>query len=486
MICVPVTGPNMAQALEDIKKARSVADLIELRLDLIESFQLKQLMNATSPEVIVTYRPVRQGGKSELSDADRIKVLQEALSLGAKFIDVEWDAVSQINKNDLAKVIVSRHFFDGFPENLLEIIAELDKHPAAITKVAVKIQDISQNGILFKALQNKKKPMILIGMGEDGVISRICSRVFGSYLTFASLTSGKESAPGQISAEELKNRFRFKKTSPKTKLYGVIGNPISHSLSPDIHNAGFEELNFDGLYLPLKVTNCEKFMRDLVPFLEGVSVTIPHKEEMLSFVSSPSDLILKIGALNTLSKISPNKWEGLNTDISAAIASIIEVLPGRSLKDQSVLVIGAGGASRAIAIGALQAGAKVTITNRTAIKGKKVADELEVPFISLEDIWMFETLPFQVIMNTTSVGMYPNITESPLPETRFLPEQIVFDAIYNPHKTTLIQHAEKDGAFCITGREMFVKQGALQFERWTGQKAPLETFRKILNDKLGT
>ena len=317
------------------------------------------------------------------------------------------------------------------------------------------------------------------------MISRICARVFGSYLTFASLSNGKESAPGQISAEDLKNRFRFKKTSPKTKLFGVVGNPVSHSLSPDIHNAGFETIDFDGLYLPLKVSDCQQFMKALGPYFEGFSVTIPHKEEMMPFAINPSETLKKIGALNTLTKIINNQWEGLNTDIAAAINSIVEVLPSRSLKDQTVLVIGAGGASRAIAIGAMQAGAKVTITNRTVVKGKKVADELEVPFIPLEDIWTFEYLPFQVIMNTTSVGMYPNVNENPLHEIKFKPDQVVFDAIYNPNRTQLIQHAEKDGAFCITGREMFVKQGALQFERWTKKAAPLELFRNILNNKLG-
>lgn len=485
MICVPVTGPNMLQAMEDIKTAKVVADLIELRLDLIENFQLKNLIVAAGQNIIVTFRPVRQGGKSELSDSERIKVLREALLLGAKFIDVEWDAISLIKKEEFEKVIISRHYFEEFPQNLLAVIDELNQHPVAITKVAVKIEDISQNGLLFSALQNKKKPLILIGMGEEGIISRICARVFGSYLTFASLENGKESAPGQISANELKQRFRFKKTGPKTKLYGVVGNPISHSLSPDIHNAGFEEIGFDGLYLPLKVTNCKKFMQELAPFFEGVSVTIPHKEEMLSFVKEPSDAILKIGALNTLTKLSKNNWEGLNTDVAAAINSIIEILPSHTLKNQTVLVIGAGGASRAIAIGALQAGAKVTITNRTVSKGKKVAEELGVPFIALEEVWHFESLPFQVIMNTTSVGMYPKVEESPLPEIKFLPNQIVFDAIYNPFKTKLIKSAEKDGSFCITGREMFVKQGALQFERWTNKKAPLEIFRNILNNKLG-
>ena len=125
----------------------------------------------------------------------------------------------------------------------------------AITKIAVKIEELSQNAILFSALKNKKKPLILIGMGEEGLISRIATRVMGGYLTFASLSNGKESAPGQISAEELTTRFHFKKTGPKTKLFGVVGNPVSHSLSPDIHNAGFEKIGFDGLYVPLKVTN---------------------------------------------------------------------------------------------------------------------------------------------------------------------------------------------------------------------------------------
>lgn len=485
MICIPVIGPTMGQALDDINKARSLANIIELRLDLIETFQLKELLEATGGGVIVTYRPIREGGKCALSDADRLKVLVEALSLGARFIDVEWDAIHNLKIADLSKVIVSRHFFNEFPINLLEIIADLNKHPVGITKVAVKIEDLAQNAILFSALRDKKKPLILIGMGEEGLISRITNRVFGGFLTFASLSSGKESAPGQIAAIELKNRFRYDKTGLQTKLYGVVGNPVSHSLSPDIHNAGFESISFDALYLPLKVSDCDSFMKHLAPFFEGLSVTIPHKETMLTRVCEPSAILSKIGALNTLSRLPNLQWEGMNTDIDAAIQSIIEVLPGRSLKDQTVLVVGAGGASRAIAIGALQAGAKVTLTNRTVIKGKAVADELEIPFVSLEDILLFEKLPYQVILNTTSVGMVPNIEESPLPGIQFLPNQVVFDAIYNPNKTKLIQNAEKDGAFCITGREMFVKQGALQFERWTGKKAPLELFRNILNEKLG-
>lgn len=485
MICVPIVGPTQAQALIDIAEARSLADFLELRLDLIADFDLQVLLKNAESKVIVTYRPAREGGQCTLSDEERVKILLDALRLGATYIDVEWDAFHLIPPSSQESVIISRHFFHEFPENLEEIIESLSQLNAKITKLAVKVSELAQNARLFHALKNKKKPLILLGMGEEGLISRICSRVFGGFLTFASLSKGKESAAGQISVEELLHRFRFRSHNQDTKLYGVVANPVTHSLSPDIHNAGFGELGFNGLYVPLKVNNYQLFMQELAPFFSGFSITIPHKENLFRYAKAPSDLLKQIGALNTLTAIGHGEWEGKNTDILAAIAALEEVIVDRSLKDKTVLVLGAGGASRAIVIGLLKAGAKVTITNRTASKGKTLANEINVPFISLEDIHLMEALPYQVIINTTSVGMMPNVEESPLPGVRFHKGQVIFDAIYNPAKTQLILHALKDGATCLTGREMFVKQGALQFERWVQKPAPIELFHKILDKKLG-
>ncbi|PCJ63022.1 MAG: shikimate dehydrogenase [Planctomycetota bacterium] len=485
MICVPIIGPDMKQALEDISFVNGEADLLELRLDLIKNFDLKQLVESTGKDVIVTVRSNREGGQWDGDVASAIKELRSALNLGVRFIDVEWHLASELTKEELGQAIISRHFFDEFPSNLKSILDELNEIPGAVTKIAMKIDQLEQNAEIFQLLRDRRKDTILIGMGELGRISRIAARAMGGFLTFAALSSGKESAPGQVTLAELKNKYYTKNNNQETKLYGVIGNPIGHSMSPDIHNAGFNSIGFNALYLPLKVERVESFMSELAPYFDGFSVTIPHKEIFFTIADKVEEVVNKIGALNTLTKLSDGRWEGKNTDISAAIDSVIEKLDDKSLKDKRVLVIGAGGAARAIVIGAKYKGANVTIANRTVSKGQKIANELEVNFISLEKIQALASLDYNVIMNTTSVGMSPEVDVSPLPKTTFKEEQVVFDAIYNPDKTKLILKAEEDGAKIITGREMFVKQGALQFEHWTKKTCPLTLFREILNKKLG-
>ncbi len=479
MICIPIVGPDMSSALHDIKVAKDQADLLELRLDLIKDFDLQKLLDVAEKNVIVTFRPKREGGQSEIADEKRMDVLLEAQQKGVAFIDVEWDSLAIFPGKDLSNVIASRHFFDGFPEDIETLWSSLCDLPSGIAKMAVKIDDISQNAKLFSLVQKSSKPSILIGMGEEGLISRIAGKKFGSMLTFASIDTHKESAPGQVTIDALLHLYDYHSINAETKLYGVIGNPVEHSLSPAIHNAGFLEIDWNGLYLPLKVKDPRVFFESMKDFFDGFSITIPHKESLIEHANEVDGIVYEIGAMNTLVKLENQQWFGLNSDLEAAIGSIKKAFSDGDLDNKTALVLGAGGAARALIIGLIGQGVEVTIANRTIEKGEMVAEELGAKFISLDEA-VLNSSEYDIILNTTSVGMYPNVEENPLEGARFQAGQVVFDAIYNPENTKLIQSARESGATVVTGKDMFVEQGAIQFENWTQCDAPRELFYKIL------
>ena len=255
MICIPITAGNAEDTVSEMVSASEYADIVELRIDYIPELQnaltcIEKSLKCKTKPVIVTNRPEREGGKFNGSEQDRLHLLQKAIELGADYVDVEYDSINQISRRNSSKVIISHHNFKETPRNLSKIYNDICQHKPDIVKIVTYANDITDNIRIFELLKSANVPTISFCMGELGHISRILTKKFGGMLTFATLERGKESAPGQLTVNELSKIYHFKNINKETKLYGIIGNPVSHSMSPVIHNASFMEKGLNNVYVP--------------------------------------------------------------------------------------------------------------------------------------------------------------------------------------------------------------------------------------------
>ncbi len=492
MICVPIIAPTPERIEREIHFATPLADLLELRMDYAPRADLKRLIETRRKPVIVTCRPEREGGQFRGEESERLALLQRAIDLGADYVDVEWDSVGALRRGGHTRMIVSRHDFRRVPENLESLHAELVAAGADIAKIACTATSILDNLRIFRLLKSTKHPTIALCMGEAGAISRVLGRKYGAFLTFGSAARGKESAPGQFSAAQLREMYRYKQIGRATDFYGVIANPVGHSMSPAIHNAAFAALNMDAVYLPLKV-ECDpaEFVRAFRELdARGYSVTLPHKEGILAGMDELSPLARRIGAVNTV-VCRQGRLHGTNTDVPAAIGALEEAVAGGTkaaavaerspLADRRVLLLGAGGAARAVAHGLIEKGARVAITNRTPERAVALAREVGGEAVTMEAA---AGIGAEIVINTTSVGMYPHVCATPLPREALRKGMVVFDAVYNPPETRLLREARETGCRTIGGIRWFVSQAALQFELWTGRPAPRHVMERVVRQRL--
>jgi len=266
--------------------------------------------------------------------------------------------------------------------------------------------------------------------------------------------------------------------SSETLVYGVIGNPVGHSLSPLMHNEAFRKTGWPGVYLAFAVSDAAAAMTGIRALnIKGLSVTIPHKEAIMPCLDQADEVARQIGAVNTVVN-DQGRLIGYNSDAYGAVKALSEKT---SIKDRDVVIIGAGGAARAVGYGVLKEGARVHIVNRSEQKGRRLARSLGADFYPLSQV---SRAPRDILVNTTPVGMHPGIGETPIPQEFLEKDMLVMDIIYNPLQTRLLRAAEKVGARTIDGVAMFVYQGAMQFELWTGLAAPVELMKKTVNYKL--
>jgi len=267
------------------------------------------------------------------------------------------------------------------------------------------------------------------------------------------------------------------KTDTKTSLFGVIGDPVSHSLSPVMHNKAFSEIGYNAIYLAFHVTDLTSAIKGVKGLgINGLSITIPHKVSIISLLNEIDEMAEKIGAVNTVVN-KEGALFGYNTDCLGAIHALREKT---DIKGKNILMIGAGGAARAIGFGILSEGGNLTIVNILEDEGKVLSNILGVPYFHLSE---FSRLEYDILINTTPVGMSPEMNKMPIKPLDLKPDKVVMDIIYNPLKTMLLKESEKIGCSTVDGVSMFVHQGAAQFEMWTGEKAPVEIMRKtVLNE----
>ena len=317
-------------------------------------------------------------------------------------------------------------------------------------------------------------------MGEAGLVSRILAKKLGSFVAFAAVDDENATAPGQISIEELTQRYRWDHIDSETEVYGLIGCPVGHSVGPSVFNDCFDSDDSNRLYVPLLVEGEQEqfneFMGNIVSRDEwlnfrGFSVTLPHKAHAVDYVERSGDfletLAADIGAVNTLKVGFGGLVSGYNTDCAGAIDALVAAMGigKHELHKVSVAVIGAGGVSRAVVAGLMDVGADVTVYNRTVEKAAGLAEEFKCKYAGLDKLCEMRV---DVAINCTSLGMSPNVDGSSLPTECIREGMTVFDTVYNPVETLMLQQAKAKGARCVTGVEMYIRQALAQYKIYTG------------------
>jgi len=478
MICVSLTSSDPDKLRADIRKAADVADVIEIRLDyLTVNVDIGHVLANKPKPIIVTCRRVADGGLYDGDDRVRIAALEKAAAQGADFIDIELDAASEL-RDVPARRIVSYHNFRETPHNLAAIYRRCAETQPDIIKLVAMANSQTDNLRMFELLRNAQQPTAAFCMGELGIISRIIGRKFGSRLTYAALAPGREAAPGQLTANELRTLYRYHQVSPDTAVYGVIANPVAHSMSPAIHNAAFNAAGIDAVYLPFKVDDVGLFVKAFKEIdVQGYSVTIPHKESIMAVLDEIDPVAASIGAVNTV--VNRNgRLLGCNTDYMAAVACLEDVtdLPGKS-----ALMIGAGGAARAVAFGLKQKNVNLTVADIAAEKARKLAEDVGCAWSTMENLG---TPTADIFINATPAGMHPNVDTTAIPREWLKPNSVVFDVVYNPIETRLLREAREVGCRTVGGFEMFVRQAVAQFEMWTGTQAPVDVMTEVVRGRL--
>ncbi|HPD56649.1 MAG TPA: shikimate dehydrogenase [Smithellaceae bacterium] len=515
MICIPITSATNRQALHAVQHGCRAADCLELRMDLIKGGNLRGLMDtarrfAPRVKIIVTCRKKEEAlaarktpkiGRQK-TKKEKLNILQEAVKLGADFIDIELaegkKAINQLKNlcarhGSKTKIIVSYHDIKGTPslKRLKEIYQRCAQEKPAVIKIvtfANKQEDNLRVLALIPHARQRAQNIIALCMGQKGLISRIAGPALGNYLGFAALTPQGKSAPGQLTVADmnlLKKIFGEKKVATTAKLpatvpqnFLLLGNPVAHSLSPLMHNAALKEMGMNDTYSACGVQDLSEALRAMKAMnIRGASVTIPFKVEVMQHLDEIKDDALEIGAVNTIIN-DKGKLTGANTDWLGIVTAIGETTP---IKGKAFVIVGAGGTARAAVHGIRKEGGLPVLVNRTASKAKTIARQFGCPFYSLAEIAKIQA---DCLINTTSVGMYPGIESSPVPEKVLKNYKYVMDVIYNPLQTKLLKDAAARGCRVISGVDMFIHQGAAQLKLWTKKEPPVGLMKKIVLERL--
>jgi 3-dehydroquinate dehydratase/shikimate dehydrogenase len=455
-----------ATTLRQARQAAEVdADLVELRLDSMSSPDPEAALADRRKPAIVTCRPLREGGMFDGSEEERLRILARAQALGAEFVDIEWDVRAEpfLAARGGRGVIVSRHDFQGVPDDLPALLHRLRTAGGEVAKLAVTVERASD----LRTLLEHARPdegSVLIGMGRAGLATRVLAGRFGSRWTYA----GSGVAPGQISAARLLQEFRFRRIRPDAAVYALLGRPVVNSLSPAMHNAGFAALGLNAVYVPVESRDVDGF-REFAGLIgmRGASVTIPFKRDVMALVDEVAPTAAAAGAVNTIA-IRDGRWIGTNTDADGFLEPLRKRLP--NLSGVRAVVLGAGGAARGVGLALRREGARVAISARRPDAATTVAHAIGAEVAA----WPPSSGSWDLLVNATPVGSAaaPGVPPFAGP----FDGRLVYDLVYDPDPTDLMRAAEQSGCPAIGGLEMLVAQAERQFEIWTGQRPPVGLF----------
>jgi len=495
-ICISISAETSAELLKKFERAEATADVVELRFDGMRAAEVRLVFAALKPTkpVLFTYRPRSQGGNAPDAAVDRVGFWMSLFSeceveKELMWLDNEIDFGTSLKWSGGHTSIRSFHDFSGVPDNLDAIYRDLEQL-GNILKIAAAVENATHAIPLWKLLEHadENHDIIPIAMGEAGKWTRALSLAHGAFMTYASLESSSETAPGQISADDLINVFRVKELDRDTEAYGLIAGDTGYSVSPWMHNAAFKEREMNCVFVPFQTNNLDEFMRRMVMpetrevelNLRGFSVTNPHKKEIIRYLDRLDETAKKIGAVNTV-KIENGKLLGYNTDAHGFITPLKKVL--NTLKGKRVAIAGAGGAARACTYALKQEGADVTIYARKQRNAIAFAEEFDVKYGNATNSFRPGTV--DILVNTTPLGTKgENENAAIVSGNQLSGIKLIYDLVYNPLETHLLFEARRAGIQAIGGLEMLVAQGAKQFEIWTGQPAPIQKMAAAVKKKL--
>src|ERR1700678_1671319 len=487
-VCVAIIGSTAAEMLEKASAVVKETPFLEFRLDYLEKplLALPKLKHFftdnTAATGIATCRRSANGGKFPGKVADQIEVLSKAAAAGFHIVDVELESAEAMKKGELQKLrdtgialIISHHDFNA-TKDLDGIYKRIVPFEPDFIKIVPTAKTLVDNVTLMRFIERMEDHSNIIGicMGDAGIISRVLGLRAGSAFTFAAASIGEETGPGQIAARTLIETYRIDQVDAATKVYGVAGNPIRSSLSPIMMNTAFRRETVNAVYLALqanKLSDLLKLVQEIP--IQGLSVTMPLKEEIMAHLEKTDPLSAKIGACNTVLRAQDGKLYGFNTDVAGITGPLEKRM---SLRGAKVLVLGAGGAARAAVFGLRDKGAEVFILNRTAETAQKLARQSGSKTVKKDAL---AKTAFDVVVNATPVGM-AGIKAPQILEAKDLNTKLVFDLVYNPLETPLLRMAVQANIPIITGIEMFVQQGARQLEIFTGKPAPEEEMLRVV------
>jgi 3-dehydroquinate dehydratase/shikimate dehydrogenase len=539
-IVVSVCAKTAEELVEQIKKAEEIGDVIEVRFDCLNEDQFDKAVTELSrlkheKQILATCRP--KSRKAEFMCDKRIPPYtdeeSEVISKARKQRISEWSQILTLENvtmvdlegdihlscllncdNEISifksisdrvkkrKIILSEHVFEKTPttdeiEKVYEAVSQIsvDEDPEEwkglldnkIIKIAIQTDALDDTLIVWSLLKKAKaenKDLVPIAMAEAGKWTRILGLAYGAPMTYASLETGKEVAPGQISAEDLRDVYRVKELNEETEIYGVIGDPVKFSLSPYMQNAGFKAAGLNAVFIPFEVKDLENFIKRFLPEsglnIKGLSVTIPHKQAIMKYLDEIDETAQKIGAVNTV-KIAEGKLYGYNTDALGFIAPLKKAW--EDLKDKTAAVLGAGGGARAVIYALQREGVEVAVYARDTATAKPLAEEFKVDLKNLQGA---EFTGFDIVINATPLGMkgkFEGLSASTNSQLRGV--KAAYDLVYTPEVTPFIQEARTAGVpIIIGGAEMLVAQGAEQFRIWTADNAPEEIMKEAVRKKL--
>jgi 3-dehydroquinate dehydratase/shikimate dehydrogenase len=482
--------PDPQKLIEHARREANAGEsFFEFRLDYLpapeQGVAVIRKFLAAHPEcsILATCRRHQNQGKFNGSVEDQLRILDAAFEAGARAVDVEIEsAENAIPRLEVLRgkgqLLLSYHNYDGTPSPE-SIVRRMLRIPADGYKIVTTARKPSDNArILSLTKSHPRTPMVVLAMGETGFPTRVLGTAWGGMFTYAAPNASEGTASGQVSARVLRHLYRAEKFSRAAKIYGVIADPVRHSISPAVHNRAFQSHRLDAVYLPFLVQPAQ--LKDFFLLAEslpiaGFSVTIPHKQRILRYLDVIDPLARRIGAVNTVWK-KAGKWRGANTDADAVTVPLSRKL---RLSKSSVLVVGNGGAARSAAYALVDSGAKVSIVGRNPDRVRSLARACGAESLLRDQM---NGRKFDALVHATPLGMLPNVDACFFPGA--LPAELVFDMVYNPLETTLLRHAASQGLTIISGLQMFVEQATRQFEIWTGAPAPRSVMEKAAVEAL--
>jgi len=483
-LCVAIQADSAAEMMERAEAALKDAKFVELRLDYlakpVAALPMVKEFLAEHRDVtaIATCRRKEHGGNFGQSLTAELDLLLKAAEAGCQIVDLEVESAEEAKPAQLehfrarlheagTALLVSFHDFTR-TKGLEQAAARIEAFEPEFVKVVSTARTLADNLAVLRLIEDRSLTAHVVGiaMGEEGLLSRVLGPRAGAAFTFASSGDGVETAPGQVTARTLRDLYRVEHLDQATRVFGVAGNPIAHSLSPLMQNTAFRRENVNAVLLPLRVRTLDDLLtvvRELP--LAGAAVTMPLKQEVLPYLANMDPLTGLIGACNTLRTGADGKLYGFNTDVAGVVRPLEKRL---KLKGARIAVLGAGGAARAAVFGLVSQGTEVFVVNRTHESAVALAKEAKAKALKHEQLARNH---FDVLINSTPCGMQGSKQALPIAEDE-LNAELVFDMVYNPLETPLLKLAHSRGIAVVSGVEMFVQQGARQFEIWTGNPAP--------------